>query len=57
MRYHHVAAALLLGPLTALSAFAPLAHAQEWPIKPIRMIVGYPAGGGLDFVGRTVAHV
>lgn len=29
--------------------------AQAWPtVKPIRLIVGYPAGGGVDFAARTV---
>jgi tripartite-type tricarboxylate transporter receptor subunit TctC len=35
-------------------AFAP-ASAQNWPQKPIRMIVPFPAGGGTDFVARMVA--
>jgi len=40
----------------ALLCFAsgPL-NAQNWPQKPIRMIVPFPAGGGTDFVGRLVA--
>src|ERR1039458_10205741 len=29
--------------------------AQNWPQKPIRMIVPFPPGGGTDFVGRLVA--
>jgi len=33
-----------------------LAHAEEWPSKPLHMIVAYPPGGGLDFVTRTVAQ-
>jgi tripartite-type tricarboxylate transporter receptor subunit TctC len=41
-----------LGVLCA--ALAPAA-AQDWPQKPIRMIVPFPAGGGTDFVGRLVA--
>ena len=32
------------------------ASAQNWPQKPIRMIVPFPAGGGTDFVGRLVAE-
>ena len=35
-------------------ALAPSA-AQDWPAKPIRLIVPYPAGGGTDFVARLVA--
>lgn len=30
-------------------------HAQDWPQKPIRVIVPFPAGGGTDFVARMVA--
>src|ERR1700733_7798893 len=34
------------------------APAQDWPTKPIHMIVPYPAGGGTDVVARIVAdHV
>jgi tripartite-type tricarboxylate transporter receptor subunit TctC len=35
-------------------ALAPSA-AQDWPAKPIRMIVPFPAGGGTDVVARMVA--
>lgn len=44
--------------LGALAA-APLAFAQGagWPTaKPITLLVGYPAGGSVDFVARTVAE-
>ncbi|WP_225784926.1 tripartite tricarboxylate transporter substrate binding protein [Xenophilus sp. Marseille-Q4582] len=37
------------------AAAATLAGAQGWPAaKPIRLIVGYPPGGGIDFAARTV---
>ncbi len=29
-------------------------HAQGYPTKPIRLIVGYPPGGGVDFAARTI---
>jgi tripartite-type tricarboxylate transporter receptor subunit TctC len=35
-------------------ALAPSA-AQDWPVKPIRLIVPFPAGGGTDVVARIVA--
>src|SRR5579862_4725101 len=35
-------------------AMAPSA-AQDWPAKPIRLIVPFPAGGGTDVVARMVA--
>ncbi|MBA3254363.1 MAG: tripartite tricarboxylate transporter substrate binding protein [Pseudomonadota bacterium] len=41
--------------LISLLSSAP-AYAQEWPSKTVRFIVGYPAGGGHDFVARTVAQ-
>jgi tripartite-type tricarboxylate transporter receptor subunit TctC len=34
----------------------PAGAAQEYPTRPIRLIVPYPAGGPTDFVGRTVAQ-
>jgi tripartite-type tricarboxylate transporter receptor subunit TctC len=45
--------------LTCLFAtFAPVVHAQEWPSRPIRWIVPYPAGGGTDFLARLLgAHL
>lgn len=39
--------------LVGFSAFANLAHA-EWPDKPIKVIVPWPAGGGTDVVARSV---
>lgn len=38
----------------ALAFVAGLACAQAYPTKPIRMVVGYPPGGGIDFAARTV---
>lgn len=31
-------------------------HAQDWPAKPVRVIVPYPPGGGHDFASRVVAQ-
>lgn len=39
----------------ALAASASFAIAQPWPAaKPIRLIVGYPPGGGIDFAARAI---
>jgi tripartite-type tricarboxylate transporter receptor subunit TctC len=43
-----VAATLLLG-------FAAAIPAQDYPGKPIRMVVGFPPGGGTDVVARILA--
>lgn len=41
--------------LLALLLVSGTAAAQTWPAKPVRVIVGYPAGGGHDFTARVVA--
>ena len=47
-------------PVFALAALAtvvlasPAALAQSYPSKPIRWVVPYPAGGGSDFMARTL---
>ena len=42
--------------LTAFLACLPaLVQAQAWPSKPIRIIVSYPAGGGVDITARLLA--
>ncbi len=38
----------------SFAAVAPV-NAQNYPTKPIRMIVPFPPGGGTDFVARTLA--
>jgi tripartite-type tricarboxylate transporter receptor subunit TctC len=39
-----------------LAALAVPGRAQSWPTRPIRLIIGFPAGGGMDRVGRAVAE-
>jgi tripartite-type tricarboxylate transporter receptor subunit TctC len=36
----------------AVTATATFAHAQSWPERPIKILAGYPAGGGIDLVAR-----
>jgi tripartite-type tricarboxylate transporter receptor subunit TctC len=43
--------------LVALVALAPAAAlAQGYPTKPVKLVVGFPAGGPADIFGRTFAH-
>ncbi len=44
-------AAAILGSLVALPAAA-----QDYPTRPITLIVPFPAGGGVDVIGRIVAE-
>jgi tripartite-type tricarboxylate transporter receptor subunit TctC len=39
----------------ALIALTVTVAAQEYPAKPIRMIIPFPPGGGSDVTGRAVA--
>jgi tripartite-type tricarboxylate transporter receptor subunit TctC len=42
--------------LTILAAGSGCAAAQEYPSRPITMIVPFPAGGGVDAIGRILAE-
>ena len=50
----NVVKALLLGAVACL----PLcnAHAQAWPVKPVKFILSQPAGAGPDVMARFVAE-
>jgi tripartite-type tricarboxylate transporter receptor subunit TctC len=50
-----IAAAALATLLVPQFAGAQFAEAQNFPSRPIRIVVAFPAGGPTDFVGRLVA--
>jgi len=53
LRRRHLLALAVAGCAAPLAAV----HAKDaWPDKPLRMVVGYPAGSGIDVAARQLAH-
>jgi tripartite-type tricarboxylate transporter receptor subunit TctC len=50
-RFLQLAGAMAVGPVLSQRA-----RALDYPVKPIRWIVGYPAGGSADTVSRILAQ-
>jgi tripartite-type tricarboxylate transporter receptor subunit TctC len=50
-RFLHLAAGA-----AALPAVSRIAKAQSYPARPVRLIVGFPAGGAADIVARLMAQ-
>ncbi len=43
-------------PAVMIAMIAPLAVAQNYPVKPVKLIMPFPAGGPTDIVGRLVGQ-
>ena len=53
--FTRMAAAFRLGAALAIVACSFAAHGAGYPDRPIRLLVGFPPGGGADYVARAVA--
>jgi tripartite-type tricarboxylate transporter receptor subunit TctC len=53
VRSAHLGATRLV--VTVLAVMLPAAHAENYPSKPLRLVVGLPAGGGADAIARIIA--
>jgi tripartite-type tricarboxylate transporter receptor subunit TctC len=51
MKTLRIAAAVMLW-----QAAGPAALAQDYPARPVTLVMPYPPGGGTDFLGRTVGQ-
>lgn len=47
---------LQAGAAAAAAGTFPLARAQSWPAGPIRIVVGFPPGGGADALARVLGE-
>lgn len=50
-----VSSILFTGIVAALGVQSMTAHAQAWPAKPVRILIGYGTGGSTDTTARMVA--
>ena len=48
---------LQLSAFILASAFATSLAAQGWPTKPVRLVLGYAAGGAMDMSARVIAPI
>ena len=56
MGYKRKIVAAVLAAACTLSGYIGKAAAQNWPERPIHLVVGYGAGGGTDIIARIIGE-
>ena len=56
MNYIALATRVILLPALLMVLAWSASAAQNYPVRPIRLVIPYPPGGPTDFVGRTVGQ-
>ena len=46
---------IAMAAAVAIAVVAPSARAQDWPTKPVHILIGFGAGGGTDVATRILA--
>lgn len=54
--FRKLGGAILLVAGSLMMLASPLVHAQNWPTKPIKLIIPFAAGGTTDILGRLLAQ-
>ncbi len=56
LRWPRLFVGMALAAAATLAVSPGEAQAQDWPTKPIKFVVAYPAGGGADFIARLFSE-
>src|SRR5258707_8825200 len=55
-RFLHLLAGAAALPFAALPLASRIVRAQAWPARPLRLVVGFPAGGVGDILARLLGQ-